>query len=113
MNLPPSVDVLRKQIEAARDRSLEKPRKAAEGTIERLNAHIAALLANPEKFTSHTLFSEEMPAGAYHNGNYGAYLDALATKLTPLGYRVEKSHDGGGMYSVVVIRWDFLKSNHR
>ena len=33
MNLPPPVDVLRKQIEVARDRSLEKPRKAADGTI--------------------------------------------------------------------------------
>lgn len=113
MNLPPHVDVLRKQIEAARDRSLEKPRKAAEGTIERLNAHIAALLANPDKFTGHTLFSEEMPAGAYHNGSYAVFLDALRAKLSPLGYRVEQSHDGAGMYAVVVIRWDLLKSNHR
>jgi hypothetical protein len=113
MNLPPAVDVLRKQIEAARDRSLAKPRKAADGTIERLNVHLTALLANPEKFTSHTTFSEEMPANAYHGGSYAAFLDALRAKLTPLGYRVEQSHDGGGQYSTVVIRWDLEKTVRR
>lgn len=109
MNLPPSVDVLRKNIEVAKDRGLEKVRKAADGTIERLNIHIEALLKDPYKFTTHTLFSEEMPALAYHKGNYDVFLEVLRSKLTPLGYRVEQSHDGGGMYSTVVIRWDIEK----
>lgn len=112
-HLPPSAKILRDQIEAARNRALEKPQKAAEGTIERFIAHISALLANPEKFTSHDLFSEQMPADAYHDGSYYDYLHALGSKLLPLGYRVEKSYDGGGMFHTVVIRWDLEKTHRR
>jgi hypothetical protein len=106
MNLPPSADVLRKQIEIAKDRNLEKVRKAATGTIERFNVHISELIANPEKFTYHTLYSEEMPLWAYHKNSYNDYLSILQKTLNPLGYVVEQRHDGGGMYSTVVIRWN-------
>jgi hypothetical protein len=109
MNLPPSVEILRKQIDAAKDRGLEKVRNAADGTIQRLNIHIESLLKDPSKFTTHTVFSEEMPIMGRHKGNYDAFLEVLRSKLTHLGYRVEQSHDGGGMYDTVVIRWDIEK----
>jgi hypothetical protein len=104
--LPPSVEVLRKWIEAAKDRGLEKVRAAAEGTIKRLNIHIESLVKNPEKFTYLNHFSEEMPLGAHHKNGYDEYLNVLRNLLNPLGYHVEQSHDGGGMYSTVIIRWD-------
>lgn len=113
----PTVDEVLRSIALAKNKALKPVREAGDALIEQFSKHLIQLVANPSKFTSHKCFIKEMPFGAYYNGNYDYFLEYVKTQL-PEGYRVEQSHDGGGMYSTIVIRWDEIKvrsaaPNHR
>jgi len=105
MNIP-TAEELRKLIGEAKERDLQPVKDAAKKVVESFAKRIGELLADPKKFTSHTLFSMEMPIEAYENPRAEACFFATVKSLLPADYVVEKSHDGGGMYSTVVIRWN-------
>lgn len=107
MNLAsiPSAIELRAKIGIAKNRALDPIRAAGNECIKRFKAHLEELLTDPSKFTSHTSWSEEIK-GAATNSDVDFYIGYIHSQLSPMGYRVEKSHDGGGMYSTVLIRWD-------
>jgi hypothetical protein len=104
----PTAEDLRKALVVAKDKAMNPVRKAGDELIKDFSNHLVQLIANPSKFTGHTCYIKEMPAGAWHKGNYDFFLEYVRTQL-PEGYRVEQSHDGGGMYSTIVIRWDIVK----
>lgn len=109
MNNIPNVTELRQKIAEAKDRKLTKVRAVGDLFIERFGLHLEALLTNPSKFTSHTSYGEEIKGDAYSDGaNADYYINYVKGVLSPLGYVVEKSHDGGGMYSTIVVRWDIV-----
>ena len=47
--------------------------------------------------------SVEVPIEAYNN--LPEFYQLCAEALTPLGYRCEESHDGGGMYNTLYVTW--------
>jgi hypothetical protein len=105
MNIP-TAEELRKKIADAKDRDLQPVRDAAKKIINKFEEYIKNVLADPKRYTSHSSFSVEMPGEAYENNRAEECLFSTIRTTLPTGYRVEKSHDGGGMYSTVVIRWD-------
>lgn len=107
----PRVDFLRVQIADAKNRKLDKQREAGKQFLERFKQHLEKLIADPYKFTSHTTYSEELKGDMFANGvDPTFFLEYVQAQLASLGYRVEKSHDGGGMYSTILVRWDIEKS---
>jgi hypothetical protein len=105
MNIP-TAEELRKKIAVAKERNMEPVKVVAKKIVAKFAKHIETLLADPSRYTSHTLFSVEMPVEAYANHRAEECLFRTVRELIPSDYVVEKSHDGGGMYSVVVIRWN-------
>lgn len=69
---------------------------------EVVTPQIERSIAHPEEFTIHGYTVLEIPAGFHPAGKFVA---DVASILTPLGYEVRQSHDGGGMNDTVVIRW--------
>lgn len=96
----PNPAELRHMIELAFDKERQADRDEANKVVAAFTEHIAKLLANPKDFTSRTRFGYENPH--YDTANY--FYEHLR-KLLP-GYKVEKGHDGGGMYEVVYISWE-------
>ena len=95
------------KLAEAKSRELDKTREAVETFLKRFKQHLDMLLANPDKFTSHTCYVEELRGNMYVKGaDCSFFVESVKSKLSPLGYRVEKSHDGGGMYETIVVRWD-------
>jgi hypothetical protein len=45
----------------------------------------------------------EIPTVAYND--LKLFYQLCADALTPLGYKSEQSHDGGGMYSTLCVSW--------
>ena len=109
MNIPSAAE-LRTKLEHAKERKLKPVYDAAEKMIDDFAVHIVNLVGEPGNYTHHTSFVKEIPAAAYHNASANIFIDYIQNKLMPLGYVVEKSHDGGGLYSTVVIRWNIVKS---
>jgi hypothetical protein len=58
-------------------------------------------MAHPEKYTSTGGTSFPSPHYPAHE-----FVEEVAKLLQPLGFQVSESHDGGGMYATVVIRWN-------
>jgi hypothetical protein len=111
MTTIPRVEFLRVQIAEAKNRSFDKQREAGKQFIERFKEHLDELIADPYQFTSHTCYSEKIEGDMYANGTDSKFfIDYVTTQLASYGYRVEKSHDGGGMYETIVVRWDIVKS---
>ena len=107
MYLPITAEQLREKIDVARARKKEKQREAGKEFIGRFTGHIENLLDDPYKFTTHTVYSEELKGDMYDsNLDPTFFIDWVANVLHPLGYRVEKSHDGGGVHETIVVRWD-------
>jgi len=103
----PAAFQLRKMIDEAKSRHHDKQRAAAKDFITRFTSHLNKLVSDPSKFTSHTVYSEEVKGDMYTSGaDSDFFFDSVKGELAPLGYRVERSHDGGGMYSTIVVRWD-------
>ena len=103
MNDLPHVSDLRKMIEIANETRFLKVKLEADLTMNRLKTRIQDLLDRPEKYISHHSYIEELKVhGDDEVKKYFSYLEEV---LVPLGYSVEKSHDGGGMYSTVCIGW--------
>jgi hypothetical protein len=104
----PTAAELRKQIVVSKERDLQPLRDEAEKVILAFEKHIKSLLEKPEQFCSKTCFS-------YKNPNYGIgetaknYFYECVRNGLPKDYTVVASHDGGGMYEVLVIRWDEVK----
>lgn len=110
MSLIPNVNLLRAQIADAKNRKYDKQREAGKQFIERFKAHIEKLIADPYQFTSHTCYVEEIKGDMYdQNTSPTFFIDYVRTQLSGFGYRVEESHDGGGMYSTIIVRWDIEK----
>jgi hypothetical protein len=65
---------------------------------------IEDMIDNPVKYTS-------SGAASFRVDYYPAskFVAKVASMLTPLGYGVRESHDGGGMYATVVIHWEHKK----
>lgn len=110
MKIPTAAELCKK-LEVAKELASQPVREAVDTTLTDFANHIEKLLNDPKNFTNHTIYVREIPGGAYHGGNYNLYFDCLRRKLTPLGYVVEQSHDGGGVYSTVVIRWNAIRLN--
>lgn len=102
----PTSGQLRDQIKLAEDTIPESMKVAIDNTMAAFIAHIAEITANPSKFTSRDAWVVEMPSGAYHGTGYDRFMAEISKILCPKGYRIEQSHDGGGMYSTLVVRWD-------
>lgn len=100
-------------IALAKVRNLEPVREAAKEIVEKFADYIDRMVADPKQFTSHTLFSVEMPAVVYSVPEGEAHLFKFIREMIPADYAVEKSHDGGGMYSTVVIGWKEQPANPR
>lgn len=109
----PNVTTLREQIAQAKDRSLEPIRTEAEKILAGFAEHLNKLLTNPNQFTSHTCFVAKLPVEGEGTAKMEYFFRIIREKLVPLGYLVEKSHDGGGMYGTVVIRWDIISTHRR
>ena len=103
INRPPSAESIRAAIAEAKERK----HNAGEQFIARFIEHLDKLLCDPDEFTAHTYYSEDLRGAMYDtNANPDFFIGYVQTRLNPLGYRVEKSHDGVGMYSTIVVRWD-------
>lgn len=112
--ITPNVTLLRERIANAKNRKLDKQRDASKEFIARFNSHLIRLIADPDNFASHTSYSEEIKGDMYTSGsNSDFFFQCVKGELEPLGFRVEKSHDGGGMYSTIVVRWDIEKSKRK
>jgi hypothetical protein len=110
----PSVEILRASIADAKSRKFDVQREAGKQFIERFKQHLEKLLADPYRFTSHTTYSEEIKGDMYAHGTDPTFfIEYVESQLREFGYRVEKSHDGGGMYSTILVRWDIQKPTKR
>jgi hypothetical protein len=67
---------------------------------EQITPEIERHVAYPEQFTSKGHVSFQIPSHPSEK-----FVKEVRALLNPLGYLVEQSHDGGGMYATVEIYW--------
>lgn len=103
----PTALELRNQIATAKIRKNKAVYQAVEDIVAEFSDHVRKLVENPYAYTNHTLWSTELPGIGY---KFGAdkFVELVRERLAPAGYDVEKSHDGVGIHSNIVIRWDLL-----
>jgi hypothetical protein len=94
----------RKALDEAKNRSLDPVRLAVKDALVMVEFQMKDALAKPDSYSANPYFGDKMPVGAYYKGGYKDFIRLLGAELTPLGYIVEQSHDGGGMYSTYVVR---------
>jgi hypothetical protein len=63
---------------------------------------IEDMVAHPEKYTCRGYSSWKVP---FCREGAGSFVARVRSLLAPLGYEVSQSHDGGGLYATVLIRW--------
>jgi hypothetical protein len=94
----------RKALDEAKDRSLDPVRLAVKDAISKVEFQMEAALAKPDNYSANPYFGDKMPIGAHYKGGYKDFLRLLSAEVAPLGYIVEESHDGGGMFATFVVR---------
>jgi hypothetical protein len=59
-------------------------------------------VARPEEYTGHGHSSWRVP---FAPEGVSGFVARVKKMLSPLGYEVEQSHDGGGIYDTIIISW--------
>lgn len=92
---------------------MENPMKKLDGIVQKfINGPVFKDINSKIKDTTNWSSNKigvnvAVPYEAYEYENQ--FFVRLTEILTPLGYSVEKSHDGGGMYTTAYISWKNVK----
>ena len=100
LQIKPAAEYRIRQEEAVRANKNEFRKKA----VDFINNEITPKIEN--KISTSTTTSEclSVVVPVYHR-HASEMVNEISELLLPLGYNVRLSHDGGGMYQTVIVKW--------